>query len=61
MIFEEKQNENAFNNFFVNIDPKVPDDTPMVTRSFENWKTNETIKNEALTINELKDTSLSSK
>ena len=36
VIFEEKQNENAFNNFFVNIGPKVPDDTPMVTRSFEN-------------------------
>ena len=36
VIFEEKQNENAFNNFFVNIGPKVPDDTPVVTRSFEN-------------------------
>ena len=47
--------------FSLTLVPKVPDDTPMVTRSFENWKTNETIKNEALTINELKDTSLSSK
>ena len=36
VIFEEKQNENAINNFFVNIGPKVPDDTPMVTKSFEN-------------------------
>ena len=57
VIFDEKRMTNAFNNFFINIGPKLADDIPTVTRSFENnvQKTNETIKNEPITINELKD------
>ena len=57
VIFDEERMTNAFNNFFINIGPKLADDIPTVTRSFENYvqKTNETIKNEPITINELKD------
>ena len=51
VIFDEERMTNAFNG------PKLADDIPTVTRSFENYvqKTNETIKNEPITINELKD------
>ena len=57
VIFEEKHIANAFNNFFINIGPKLPDDIPTATRSFEIYvqSTNETIKEEPITINELKD------
>ena len=49
--------QNAFNNFFINIGPKLADDIPTGTRSFESYveKSNETIKNEPITIDELKD------
>ena len=57
VIFQEKRIANAFNSFFINVGPKLADDTPTVTRSFESYfqKTNETIKNEPIAINELKD------
>ena len=57
VIFEEKHIANAFNNFFINIGPKLADDIPTATRSFESYvqNTNETIKEEPITINELKD------
>ena len=53
VIFEEKRIANTFNNFFINIVPKLADEFP---RSFESYvqKANETIKNEPITINELK-------
>ena len=56
VIFEEKHIANAFNNFFINIGPKLADDIPTATRSFESYvqNTNETIKEEPITINELK-------
>ena len=57
VIFDEKQIANAFNNFFINIGPKLADDIPTFSRSFESYvrNTNETIKEELITINELKD------
>ena len=57
VIFEEKQIANASNSFFINIGPKLADDFPASTRSFESYvqNTNETIKEEPITINELKD------
>ena len=56
VIFEEKHIANAFNNFFINIGPKLADDIPTATRSFENYvqNINETIKEEPITIKELK-------
>ena len=56
VIFEENHVANAFNNFFINIGPKLVDDIPTATRSFESYvqNTNETIKEERITINELK-------
>ena len=43
--------------FFINIGPKLVDDIPTATRSFESYvrKANETINDELITINELKD------
>ena len=63
VIYEEKHIANAFNNFFFNIGPKLADDIPTATRFFENYvqNTNETIKEEPITINELKDAFFSSK
>ena len=63
VIFEDKHIANAFNNFFINIGSKLADDIPTTTRSFESYvqNTNETIKEEPITINELKDTFFSSK
>ena len=57
VIFEEKHITNAFNNFFLNIGPKLADDIPTATRSFESYvqSTNETINEKPITINELKD------
>ena len=57
VIFEEKQVANGFNNFFINSSPNLADDISTGTRSFESYflKTNETIKDERITINELKD------
>ena len=54
VIFEEKHIANAFNNFFINIGPKLADDIPTATRSFESYvqNTNET-NEEPITINEL--------
>ena len=48
---------NTFNNFFIKIGPKLANDIPTVTRSFENYvqNTNETTKEDPITINELKD------
>ena len=45
VIFEKKYIANAFNNFFINIGPKLADDIPMATTSFERYvqNTNETI------------------
>ena len=37
IIFQEKLIANAFSNFFINIGPKLADDIPTVTRSFENY------------------------
>ena len=61
MIFEE--NDIAFNNFFINVGPKLADEIPTATRSFESYvqNTNETIKEEPITINELKDAFFPSK
>ena len=63
IIFEEKDIANAFNNFFINVGPKLADDIPTATRSFESYvqNTNETIKEEPITINELKDALFPSK
>ena len=63
VIFEKKQIANAFNNFFINIGPKLADDIPTSTRSFQSYvqTTNETIKEELITINELKDAFFPSK
>ena len=58
LIFEEKHIANAaFNNFFINIRPKLADHIPTATRSFEsyNQNTNKTIKEEPITMNDLKD------
>ena len=63
IMFEEKDIANAFNNFFINVGPKLADDIPTATRSFESYvqKTNETIKEKPITINELKDALFPSK
>ena len=63
VIFEEKHITNAFNNFFINIGPKLADDIPTATRFFESYvqNTNEIIKEEPITINELKDAFFPSK
>ena len=63
VIFEEKHIANAFNNFFINIGPKLAHDIPTATRYLESYvqNTNETIKEESITINELKDTFFSLK
>ena len=63
IIFEEKDIANAFNNFFINVGPKLADDIPTATRSFESYvqNTNETIKEKPITINELKDALFPSK
>ena len=37
VVFEEKRITNAFNNFFINVGPKLANDTPTATRSFESW------------------------
>ena len=57
VIFDEKHIASAFNNFFINIGPKLVDHIPTATRSFESYvqNTNETLKEEPITINELKD------
>ena len=57
IIFEEKHSANTFNNFFINIGSKLADDIPTPTSSFESYvqNTNETMKEEPITINELKD------
>ena len=57
VIFKEKHIANAFNNVFINIGPKLADGIPTATRSFESYlqNTNETIKEEPITINEIKD------
>ena len=54
---------NAFNNFFINIGPKLADGIPTTTRSFKSYvqNTNETIKDEPITINELKEAFITSK
>ena len=56
VIFEEKHIGNAINNFFINIGPKLADYIPTTTRSFESQvqNTNETIKEEPVSISELK-------
>ena len=63
VIFEEKQIAYACNNFYINISPNLADDIPTATRSFESYvqKTNEAIKDETMTINELKDAFFSPK
>ena len=63
VIFEEKHIANAFYSFFINIGPKLDDDIPTATRSFESYvqNTNQTIKEEPITINELKDAFFPSK
>ena len=63
VIFEEKQIANAFNNFFIIVGPNLANEILTATRSFECYvrKTNETIKVEPITINELKDAFLSLK
>ena len=57
VIFEEKHIANAFKKFFNTIRPKLADDIPSATRSFKSYvqSTNETIKEEPITINKLKD------
>ena len=35
VILEEKRNAKAFNNFFINIGPKLANDIPTASRSFE--------------------------
>ena len=61
VISEEKYIANAFNNFFFNIGPKLADDIPTATKSFENYVQNTNEKEEPITINELKDSFFSSK
>ena len=53
VIFEEKHIANAFNNFFINIGPKLADDIPTDTRSFESYvqNTNETMRSQLLLMN----------
>ena len=53
VIFEEKHIANAFNNVLINIGPKLADDIPRGT--------NETLKEEPITINELKNAFFPSK
>ena len=54
---------NAFNNFLINIGPKIADDILTATRSFKSFvqSTNERIKEEPVTINEIKDVFFPSK
>ena len=54
---------NAFNNFFINIGPQLADGIPTTTRSFKSYvqNTNETIKDEPITINEPKEAFITSK
>ena len=56
--FNEKQIENEFNKFFINIGLNLADVFPAATRYFESYmqQTNEATKNEPTTINEVKDT-----
>ena len=63
VIFDEKHIGHAFNNVFISITAKLADDVPTATRSFESYvqNTNETIKEEPITINELKDAFFPSK
>ena len=53
-----KANCKHIQHFFIKTGPKLADDIPTAARSFESYvqKTNETIKNEPITINELKET-----
>ena len=37
VIFEDKRIANAFNNHFINIGPKLADDIPTSTTSFESY------------------------
>ena len=37
VVFEEKRIASAFNNFFINIGPKLADDIPTAARSFERY------------------------
>ena len=37
VIFKEKHITNVFNNFFINIGPKVTDDIPTATRPFGSY------------------------
>ena len=37
VVFEEKRIASAFNNFFINIGPKLADDIPTAARSFESY------------------------
>ena len=37
VIFKEKHITNVFNNFFINIGPKLTDDIPTATRSFGSY------------------------
>ena len=55
-IFEGKHVANAFNNVFSNIGPKLADDIPTATWSFESYaqNNNETIKEKPITVNELR-------
>ena len=57
VIFEEKHITNACNNFFINIGPELADNIATAARSFESYVQNakETIKEQQITINELKD------
>ena len=57
VIYEEKHIANTFNNFSINIGPKLADDIPTAARSFESYIQNtDKTKEEPITINELKDT-----
>ena len=57
LSFRKSKFQTLFNNFFINIGLKLANDTPMATRSFETYirKNNETMQDEPVTINELKD------
>ena len=57
VISDEKQTANSFNNFFINVGPKLANDIATATKSCQSYfqKTNETLKGEPITINELRD------
>ena len=63
LSFRKSKFQMLFNNFFINIGLKLANDIPMATRSFETYirKNNETIQDEPVTINELKDAFFHSK